>query len=170
MFSQLKMTSYLQTKLSHHLRKKPNNCLFFNFKRNILGKALFKFRVFLFFYQFQITLFCFNFHMSSFQACAFARVYVPLYIKAANKCPPIQTCVFSLRDDSVLLKSVQEGTQLLMLPRILVQVPSVEHFTYQNLPGEWRRREQDTFLSLIMAISQMQVSEAQTTPQFCHWL
>lgn len=100
--------------------KKTKQLPFFNFKRNIVGKALFKFKVFLFFYWFQITLFCFNFHMSSFQACVFARIYVPLYIKAANECPPIQTCVFSLRDDGVLPKSVQEGTQLLMLPRILV--------------------------------------------------
>lgn len=88
------MTTYLQTKPSHHLTKKPKQRLFFPVKEIYSKKSFFQ--LILCFYQFWIAPFCFNFHISSFQVWMFARIDVSLYIKKVSRCSPIQPCAFFL--------------------------------------------------------------------------
>lgn len=67
---------------------------------------------------------------------------------ALQSSPVVFFFFFPLRDDFVLFNSVQEGA-VGAAQDFCVGAP-VEHFLHQNLPGEWHRGEQGTFLSLIL--------------------
>lgn len=98
-------TDYLQKTVTHSWEKK-NTLVVFNLEETLHEKLLsFHMYIFSYFYWFQITIFCFYFPTSSFQARMLVRIYVPQYIK---------------RSENILKQREQKGWPICFILQIIL--------------------------------------------------
>lgn len=155
-------------------KKKNKQLLFFSFQtsffslKQVLQENLFSILEFCF-YQLQITFFWFNFHISSFQAHVFARIYASLYIKEGDRCTPTQPYgFFSERLFSAAEISPEGNPAVGAVQNFCVGASYTKILGFQPPKPSWgvAQRRAGPFLSLIVDISEMQVREFQTSQSF----